>query len=414
MKINRGILRITFAAIVLTALVASCTKTDSGRSNSYFVSKKFITGYKKDVISGLVDLVSFSDPDVAGIKPFITSDVDVYSLAYKTTVNGKQLNASGIISVPTTPGSYPVLSFQNGTNTVNAGAPSEAPNELTYRMVEILASMGYIVVIADYPGFGESSQIPHPYLVKDPTVTSLVDLLYSVKELNNSGFSGITIKNEYYLIGYSQGGWATLALHKALEQDYKSDFTLKGSSCGAGPYNILKLLEGMINQPSYPVPAYLAYIVNAYLAYNQFTNPVTDIFNEPYASRVGSLFNGTLTLTQIDNQLTTSIPGLITPEFLTGFQTQPKYSGVRDALTSNSISPWNTDIPVLFLHGNQDTQVSPSSTDDIVSGMLNAGTSPSLIQKIIIPNVGHTDGAIPSMIQGILFINNLKITNNSK
>ena len=41
---------------------------------------------------------------------------------------------------------------------------------LTYQLVEIIASLGYVVVIADYPGFGESSQIPHPYLIKEPTV----------------------------------------------------------------------------------------------------------------------------------------------------------------------------------------------------------------------------------------------------
>ena len=124
-------------------------------------------------------------------------------------------------------------------------------------MIEIIASMGYVVVIADYPGFGESAQIPHPYLVTKPTVKSLVDLLYAAKEIAGSEFPEITIKNEYYLLGYSQGGWATLALHKALELDYSNDFNLKGSSCGAGPYDILKLLEGMVNAPTYPMPVYL-------------------------------------------------------------------------------------------------------------------------------------------------------------
>ncbi len=211
-----------------------------------------MTVYQQSLINGLLDIASASVPEISNIKPLVTTDVNVYKIVYKTTVNGNQINASGLICVPVTSGEYPVLSFQNGTNTVNADAPSNNPANFSYQLVEFIASMGYVVLIPDYPGFGESSQIPHPYLIKEPTVRSLVDMLYTTKEIGSKEFPGITFKNEYYLLGYSQGGWATLALDKAIEQDYNSDFNLKGTSCGAGPYNILQLLEGIINQPDYP------------------------------------------------------------------------------------------------------------------------------------------------------------------
>ncbi len=95
----------------------------------------------------------------------------------------------------------------------------------------------------DYPGFGESSNISHPYLIKEPTVRSVVDMLYAVKEMVPEELSDLIIKDELYIMGYSQGGWATLALHKALEQDYSVDFNLKGSVCGAGPYNLNLIFE---------------------------------------------------------------------------------------------------------------------------------------------------------------------------
>ena len=204
----------------------------------------------------------------------MSSDITVYKIVYKTTVSNQEINASGLVCVPETPGDYPVLSFQNGTNTVNAYAPSQFPSDYSYQMIELIASLGYIVVISDYPGFGASASLPHPYLVKEPTVRSLVDNLYAVKEIAASELPGINLINEYYLLGYSQGGWATLALHKALEEDYSEDFDLIGSACGAGPYNIYLLMEGMINVATYPMPVYLGYIVNAYTSYDQFTNPV--------------------------------------------------------------------------------------------------------------------------------------------
>jgi len=411
MKIKRSILKLSFVAALLLVISYSCKKEDSANTYSYFVSKKLAVEFKKDYITSMIDLASIQIPEVAAIKSHIISDISVYKVVYKTTINGNDINASGLICVPKSPGNYPVLSFQNGTNTVYADAPSVSPSEYTHQLIEIIASMGYVVLFADYPGFGESSQIPHPYLVKEPTVRSLVDLLYTAKEIGSSEFPGITFKNEYYLLGYSQGGWATLALDKALESDYGNDFIVKGTSCGAGSYNIPQLLTTLINQQTYPVPAYMAYIVNAYIAYDQFTNPVSDIFNAPYSSKISSLFTGQLTLDQIDAQLTTSIPDLLNPDFISGFVTSSRYSAVRDALNNNSITAWHSYVPILFTHGEKDTEVDPVSTDNIFNGMLAEGTSPDICKKITVPGVDHSAGAIPCMIDGLLFLDNLR---NSK
>jgi pimeloyl-ACP methyl ester carboxylesterase len=411
MRINRIILNLSGTILLFLTVFISCAKEEQGIHYSYYVSKEFALEYNKGYITNLIDIVAGSVPEIATLKPKVTSDINIYKIVYKTTVNGNQIEASGLICVPVTPGEYPVLSFQNGTNTVNAFAPSEFPLDYTYQAVEIIASLGYIVVIADYPGFGASSQIPHPYLITGPTVTSLVDMLFTVKEIAEAEFPGITLKDEYYLLGYSQGGWATLALHKALELDYSADFNLKGSSCGAGPYDILQLLEEIINEPEYPMPVYLGYIVNAYSAYNQFTNPAGDIFNEPYASRLSSLFTGLLTSDQINNQLTKSMTGLITPGFISGFATSEKYSSVRDALSNNSIEAWHSFKPVLLIHGGKDSRVKPSSTESMYNTMIQAGTSVDICQKIIIPDLDHGDGALPCMIKGMLFLDNL---NNSK
>jgi hypothetical protein len=412
MKIKRGMLKVALSIVLILAIVSSCTKDDQATDYTYFVSKKLALSYKKDNITNLLDLASIALPEVSAIKPFVASDINVYQVVYKTTVNGNEINASGLICVPTTKGDYPVISFQNGTNTVNAEAPSLNPGNFNYQLVEIIASLGYAVVIADYPGFGESSQIPHPYLVKEPTVQSLVDLLYTAKEIGSSEFTGITFMNEYYLLGYSQGGWATLSLHKALELEYKSDFNLKGSSCGAGPYDISLLMSGIVNKQTYPVPAYLAYIVNAYSEYDQFSNPASDIFNEPYASSVSSLFNGGKSLGQINSQLTTSVSGLLTPAFISGYATDQKFASVRTAIENNSIEAWHTFAPLLMTHGANDTQVDPLSTENMYSAMISAGTSAGTIKKEIVPGVDHSDGVIPCMVKGILFLNTIKNANN--
>ncbi|HDJ34282.1 MAG TPA: phospholipase, partial [Bacteroidetes bacterium] len=106
---------------------------------------------------------------------------------------------------------------QNGTNTLLDNAPSTNPNYELYQLLQSVASMGYVVVIADYIGFGASEQIFHPYLHRESTVQCLVDMLRAVDEFWEDVSTEITPLNSYYLIGYSQGGWSTLALLSALE-----------------------------------------------------------------------------------------------------------------------------------------------------------------------------------------------------
>lgn len=396
-----------FIVLLVVSAVTSCKK-EEGPDYKNFVSKDFVVTYQTSYINSLLDLASATFPELNDLKPYISKTVDVYKVIYKTETEGEKINASGLLCVPSESGEYPLFSFQNGTNTLNDQAPSEYVTNPVYQFIEIIASMGYVVVIPDYPGFGESSNISHPYLIKEPTVRAVVDMLYAVKEMVPEELPDLTIKDELYIMGYSLGGWATLALHKALEQDYSVDFNLKGSVCGAGPYNLNLIFERMVGNDTYPMPAYTGYIINAFSVYDQFTNPVSDILKEPYATRLPDLYRGTLSADQINSQLTTSIPDLFTSGFLSGFTTDEKYATVRSSLTDNSISSWNTAIPLFLIHGGGDTTVDPLSTENIYNEMIQSGTSAQICKKEILPGLDHGDAVVPAMIKGIQFIISLQ------
>jgi len=394
--------RVCIVLLVVSA-VTSCKKEEEPDYKN-FVSKDFVITYQTSYINNLLDFASGIYPELIDLKPYISKTVDVYKVIYKTETEGMKINASGLLCVPSEMGEYPFFSFQNGTNTLNNQAPTEYVSNPVYQFIEIIASMGYVVVIPDYPGFGESADISHPYLIKEPTVRSVVDMLYAVKEMVPEELSDLIIKDELYIMGYSQGGWATLALHKALEQDYSVDFNLKGSVCGAGPYNLNLIFERISVNDTYPMPVYPGYIINAFSVYDQFTNPVSDILNEPYATRLPDLYNGTLSFDQINSQLTTSIPDLFTSAFLSGFTTDEKYATVRSSLTNNSITAWNTTIPLFLIHGGGDTTVDPLSTENIYNAMIQSGTSTQICKKEILPGLDHGDAVVPAMIKGIQFI----------
>jgi pimeloyl-ACP methyl ester carboxylesterase len=396
--------------LVLTAVlsaISSCKK-EEGSDFTNYISKEFVITYTTDNINIFLDAAAGTYPELADFKPYMTRPVDVYKLIYKTEIDGEEIDASGLVCIPSAAGEYPLLCFQNGTNTLNTLAPSEYIFNPAYQFVEIVASMGYAVVIPDYPGFGKSAGIPHPYLIREPTVRSITDMLYATREMDSEDDPEITINDDVFIMGYSQGGWATLSLHKALEQEYADDFNLKGSVCGAGPYDLNFLFNSITGSDSYPMPVYLCYIINSYSAYDQFTNPVSDILREPYASRLTGLYNGTLSFDQINSQLTTSVTELFTGGFLSGFATEEKYSTIRSSLAINSVAAWKTMVPLFLIHGGGDTSVNPLTTENMYNSMIQAGTSAEICTKEILPGLDHGDAVVSAMVKGLIFLKNLQ------
>jgi pimeloyl-ACP methyl ester carboxylesterase len=393
------------ALLVSLLAVVSCSRDgDPFADNEYLLSAEKVFTTQAASITTLLTLISSSEPEIAALMDYVEHDVDVYRVTYSTMVYDQDIIASGLICVPATSGSYPVLSFQNGTNTVHANAPSVNPSSFSYQLIENLASMGFIVLIPDYPGFGSSDDMAHPYLLKEPTVRSVADMLGALREFDTDVAHRVNITDDLYLFGYSQGGWATLALHDELEANGTSGFRLKGSAAGAGPADLKGMLVDFTGDTEYPMPSYFAYIAHAYHTYNRFATSYGDIFNEPYASRIPTLFNGMLSIGAINEELTTDLGALLRSEFRVEFATGAAYADVRQALDENSIVPWSTSVPLLLVHGESDTQVPPEGTVALYDAMIDAGTEPSVLEIVLIPDADHGSGLIPASVESLIFL----------
>ena len=386
-------------------LMQSCSEKepDPFADNLFLASSKVEFMRTKENMVTLLNYAAILYPEVAELIPEVKSGVNIYSITYNTTFMGEDVLASGLVMVPSVPGSYPVLSYQNGTNTLNANAPSVDPDYQPYQFLQCVASTGYVVVLADYLGFGVSADMAHPYLHKESTVQTLVDMLYSLDEFDEDVAKDITVSDEYFLLGYSQGGWATLALLDAMENDYALDFTVKAASCGAGPYDLSYFNSHVLSLMEYPMPVFLGYISNAYTTYDLFANPLTDLYNDPYAGRIPGLYDGMHSSEQINDQLTTSISSLFKAAYINGYSTSAAYQGVRDALTVNSIQGWNSNVPLLFMHGTADDYVFPVLSERMHDAMLDAGTSPLTCIYVPMQDLDHSGGIVPAGLAGLEF-----------
>lgn len=327
------------------------------------------------------------DPDL------ITFDVDVYDVVYMTTYKGTQIKASGLVLLPKTTAPTPMISFQHGTIVRQADAPSQQSNtSLEVISYAALASTGLITAVPDYIGFGESSAIFHPYYIEEPTTTAVIDLLRAATALARQ--KDIAFDGRLFLAGYSQGGYATLATHKALETEPIEPFNLVASFSGAGGYDVTALQEHFFALETYNDPHYLAYVGLSYQSHYDKPDLLIHLFNEPYASRIPTLFDGVNGASDIKSELTNDISALIAPEVLTNSDDETNLF-LREKFEENSLTDWVPSRPVFLYHGDADTTVPIANTELTYNTLLANGASAETVQLIVLPGKDHSSGIEP-------------------
>ncbi len=174
--------------------------------------------------------------------------VATYRLSYLTEdKDGALVRASGLVAVPQkgAGAASPVISYQHATTFQNENAPS-----LKLEPAEppiVLASLGYIVVASDYVGFGESNNRPHPYLQARPTARAVLDMLTAAQTWRRT--AGVADSGQLYLVGYSEGGYATMAAQREIERSASPlRAQLQASLPAAGPYDLQATLDAQLQR----------------------------------------------------------------------------------------------------------------------------------------------------------------------
>jgi pimeloyl-ACP methyl ester carboxylesterase len=197
-------------------------------------------------VAELTAAVQTPDSKTAGLVP--RYDVVNHRLTYQTIdAQGRSIVASGLVSVPVKAAgaTSPVLSYQHGTIEQDSEAPTNRAG--VEEPAVVLASLGYIVVAADYVGYGASKGTPHPYLLSALTAAAVLDLLTAAKTWRAR--NSVADNGQLFLIGYSEGGYATVAAHRALQSAGGAPLAeLVATAPGAGPYDIAVTLDELLRR----------------------------------------------------------------------------------------------------------------------------------------------------------------------
>lgn len=326
----------------------------------------------------------------------VKSNVTIHNVIYETTYKGEKLLVSGRVFVPDTEELISTICFSHGT----ISAHSEAFTALTASsgtslLLSGLASLGFVVVAPDLIGFGASSELSQAYYLEEPTAVTTVDNIYASRILASN--LRVKVDNELYLVGYSQGGYSTMATHKHIEQVGMKYFELKASFPAAGGYHIAAVQEEVFSNETYDNPFYLGLVAVSYLEHYDWTGENRNLsmfFNEPFASTLPLLVDGNKTSGQINDALNDTLSVLVQSDYLKNTNAA-KYEFLLDAYNDNSPTDWVPIIPLFMYHGDADITVPYQNSVDVYNAFIKAGVSKEILTFTTLQGADHLSGATP-------------------
>ncbi len=396
--------------IVSLSVTQGCKKEspEEEPANEVLVSYQKILTHPIETIKQQIGSWQNIYPEAALIANNTAYGVEVYRITYKSIYKGESVIASGLVCLPQSPEEFPLISFQNGTNTQKSACPSVNPTSYYYTLMEYMAGNGYIVVLPDYIGFGASAQYLHPYYERETTDRAVIEMIRACHELIGEKEIQAKFSGEHFLMGYSQGGWATLSALQNIETNYKTTIPVTATSCGAGAYDMMAMSAYVLAQPVFPGPLYLPYFIYSQQIFGAHTDPLSKFFNEPYATRIPELFNGMYSNTQVDAQLNDTIAVLLKSSMISDFGSGADFAQLRSLLSKNSVTAWAPSSKINFYHGSADLNVPPEQSQLMYTSFLNLGVGQDKIQLINLPGTDHEFSLLPWGLKTISWFNELK------
>lgn len=375
--------------ILYVALLHSCS--DSGTDTKTDITKDSIPAFRGDLLESEV-ITTFSTTGVDSLCVDNGMDkiegvsynyaVKMVKLTYWTVdVEGEKTKASGTLFIPQKEGESPLLCVNHATQTKNEQVPwMDDPwggiamyNVWECHLAVQAASMGYVSFFPDYLGFGESF-LPHPYYLARTLGQTVSDGILAAQEYCEKG--EIALKDELFMMGYSQGATVSLAAQREIEKNFADKITLKGVLAGGGHFDQLAWMKHILslevfsknNGPQTYVPAFV------FKTYNDLSdsNYLPTVFTEKYLSAVDSMFDMSHFSWSIKSVLNDTIRCTFNEAFITDFLAGEEHY-FTNLLKENSLCDFAPQAPLLFVNGTADDCSPPALVEDVVSRLKENG-----------------------------------------
>lgn len=325
---------------------------------------------------------------------------------------GVDVDMSGVLLVPNKKkAGHRLLVVAPGTRTSNDERPSKMFKNMTlyswtsngwvknnlFPYVWLAQAKGYTILIPDYLGFGDSfGQCVNPYLETKPMVNSIIDLIKAAQvQLTEKGYK---YKKDIALTGYSQGGFIAASVARELELNPSHGMGVNFLYIGGAFNNLKKFTDAIRSSGSLKASYLLPYALNGFKNNGYPQLNVSDILQEPYATQLPDVFNGTHNANYVNAKFPLKINQLYTEKFIKNLDTDPDMAYINQMLDENSLKPWKNKCRFVITHGVKDGLVYYDHAKSYASEHNKDGGKVTFR-----PTTGnHGDAFSPHLIHGFL------------
>lgn len=344
--------------------------------------------------------------------PLPTYPISVYDIQYESNrADGTIDTLSGLVSIPQSrTKAFPVAIYQHGTVLQDNQAPSitgmNVNNSEIFLVGLITAPSGFITLFPDYEGLGNLNNF-HPYIIAESYTNTVVNMLRALKQLPEelTEDDQFNVNDQLFLFGYSEGGYATLAVQRGIQLDYANEFYVTASCPMAGPYDLANTMaDFFLSEPVYPEPYYVPYVLTSHLWYYQGLDVDFHEYFEPFwADTLPSLFNGTSSGNDVNEMMPDNPLDILLPDVLEDFTNNNDHF-FRQTLQENTLLDWVPESPTYLYHGMGDDIIPYQNSQVVYETFVNSGASN--VNLILYPPElgGHGDIAPTCLLAGFTTI----------
>lgn len=363
---KRNFLR-AFPLVILLlgiGLFSSCEE-ENERHSAVYTESSLIKEVSKAQVKTLLEVNPLTNA-MASKLPL--TDVDVYRIVYTTeNYDGKEVKASGALLVPKIDMPLTLVSYQHGTIWKESDAPSEYDTGKEIKMLATpLASCGFAVVVPDYIGYGASKDLMHPYEHAQTLAKASYDMIQASKKFLAE--KEVALNGKMIITGYSEGGSATMALHKYIEENTSDVITM--SAPASGVYNKSLSNKQFVSTVGESITSrYFLWVVDCYKKVYNIDMPWDQIVNAPFNQLISSMSNPF----ELQNMKVSLEPNkLLTPSFINAIKNESN-EALENAIKDNNRWEWTPKFPMKIYYSAADDLASPANATTAIEYMQSQG-----------------------------------------
>lgn len=311
-------------------------------------------------------------------------DVANYAVTYTTTdAFGQPDTATGLLSIPSAEDVvFPLAVYNHGTVDSRDAVLSVEGNQERF-VAQAISAYGFITLSPDYLGLGGSDGL-HPYLHAATEASAGRDMIIAVRAWLDD--QEIPRNDQVFVTGYSQGGHASMALHRLLEESADGP-SVTAAAHLSGAY-IVRPPSVQALAISEPDPRTLRFALNQIIAYENIYNlygGVDSLFKEPYLAVVQNFVAEDIDLTELGVQIDSLIRdnnAILGDIFVDAYVTDilDMDPELFSAYGENTVLDWAPEEPTLLYYCNGDEVVSPVNATIAFDTMMALGSTSVIIE----------------------------------